>query len=302
MKRIFGVIAGVIALAFVATGCSSVSTDTDQVALHYEGGQFSSRTFSSCVPVSKKSWFGPGDHYYVYPTSQRVYDATGREGAESQPFKVVSKDNAELTIPVSVNFTLKTACDGKKSILVKFHNAFGNRYHAYWDSGDSSDEVPAGWITLLNKVMGQPLDTTLDRIAQEYNWRDLWNNPQVKLEIEKQINENLATLVKRQTGGVQYFEGFSALVQKPEPTNPDLTAAISSEQAGVAQANSAKAQADADTAKAQAQVAVAKAEAAKKQAEIDGFGGIENYLKFQCIQAGCNPYQPSYGSAVVNPK
>lgn len=279
--------AAVISLA----GCSSVSTAADQVALHYKGGSMSSKTFEKCVPNSKKEWDGPGDSHFSYPASQRVYDATGTEGAESQPFTVVSEDNAELQVPVTVTFTLITECQ----TLREFHERLGNRYGAYMDGDDTTD----GWVRMLNLVIGKPLDTTLDRIAQEYTWRELWNDPTAKTAIESEINADLAALVERQAGGV-YFEGFSALIQKPDPINAGLKDAIAQEQTSVAKSKAQEAQAKADEARALAEIAVAEAEASKRKAEIAGYGSVENYLKAKALEKGINPWQPSGSGVLVN--
>jgi regulator of protease activity HflC (stomatin/prohibitin superfamily) len=288
MKRATIAIAAL--LAFVLTGCATASTGPDLMAVHYEGGAVSEKKFKDCLDPSSRSGFDPGDEFYAYPTRQVSYDATGGDDAERGRFKVVSKDNAELFVPVTVTFRLKTDC----KTLRKFHETVGARNAAYFDANGNSSEYPDGWVKLLNYVIGKPLDTTLDRVAQDYNWREVWNNPDVKVELEKAVNDGIDEMVARQAGG-EFFEDFSVLVMKPDPVAEGLKAAIADEQTKVAQAQAAQAQAKADQAKAEAQVAVARAEAAKKQAEIRGFGGIDAYLRALCIEKGCgNPWQPTY--------
>lgn len=298
-----------VSIAFLAvlaifgmTACSSVSTQSDIVSLHYSGGPFSSIDFQDCVPASTKDYNGPGDKYYNYPISQRDYDATGGDGADANPVVVTSSDNAELSVPLVINFELVSDCD----TLVDFHENLGNRYHAYWDKDAKSDESPAGWGELLRKKMGTPAAETLRRVAQKYPWRAVWNDPDVKREMETEIQQNIAELVNRQAGG-EYFEGFEVLMSKPDPVNQGLKDAIAQEQQSVAKANSEKiaAEAEVTTAKAKAEVAeaqlrIAQAEARKRAAEIQGYGGSEAYLKKLAIDNGLNPYQPTYGSAIVD--
>ncbi len=286
--RIIGIgsiVVVVILVITVASSFTNVSTAADQVALHYRGGPLSSKKFADCVPISTRKWHGPGDRHYLYPTNQRIFEATGAKNSDGDVIKVVSKDNVELSVPVSINFTLKSDCQ----TLRRFHETLGNRYLAFMEGDTTSD----GWRNMLRIVVQQPLDTTLDRIAQNYEWRKLYNDPAVKSEIERQVNEQIASIVKRQTNNEEFFHGWSALVQKPIPTNADLVQAIAAEQNNVAQANAARAKAEADEAAARAQVAVARADADKRQAEIAGYGGIEQYLKAKCIERGCNPYQPT---------
>jgi ElaB/YqjD/DUF883 family membrane-anchored ribosome-binding protein len=140
-------------------------------------------------------------------------------------------------------------------------------------------------------VIGKPLDTTLDRVAQNYDWRAVWNDPKVKAAFETEVNTNIETLVNRQAGG-DFFQNFTVLILKPDPVDPGLKQAIADEQNAVAEANAAKAKAEADEITARAQAKLAEAQAKTQQAEIKGYGGINSFLKHECILQGCNPYQP----------
>lgn len=284
MKKI---IVAVAAVASVLTGCATASTGPDLKALHYSGGSFSAKKFKGCLEPSSRSGYDPGDKYVAFPTRQISYDATGGKGSEAKAFTVVSKDNAELYVPATVTFSLDTDCD----VLRKFYETIGARYNAGFDASGDSGDPPEGWVDLLNYVIGKPLDTTLDRVAQNYDYRAVWNDPAVKSQFEQEVNQNIETLVNRQAGG-DFFKDFTVLILKPDPKDPGLKQAIADEQNAVAQANAAKAKADADVKTAQAQLALQKAQAQAKQAEIQGYGGIENFLKHECIEKGCNPYQP----------
>lgn len=274
--------------ALTLTGCSSVSTQPDQIALHYAGGSFSSTKFAACVDPSVREMNGPGDTYYVYPTSNRTYDASAAKAAEGGPISVVSSDNAELTVPASVVFTLKTDCE----TLRKFHEQIGNRYRAYWGGSEfedsNEDSIPDGWVTMLNFYVGKALDSVLDRQAQAYTWRALWNDPAAKTALEKSVGESLSAVVDAQMGG-HYLDIAKVTVQKPDPTNKALKDAVAAEQAAVAKANSAKSQADADKAAAEAQIAVAKAEAAQVEESVRVLG-IDGYLKRYAIDKGLTPW------------
>jgi hypothetical protein len=282
---------GAVAAVLLLSGCSGVNTDSGMVGLHYKGGPISSTHFANCVTSNTRNYDGPGDKHYQYPSNQRTFDATGGQDADSPPITVVSKDNAILTVPITVNFTLKTDC----STLRRFHERVGLRYAAYFDNVNSPSD---GWSQMLRIMIGKPLDTQSDRIAQQYNWRDLWNNPKVKTQLETQVAKDLPRLIKRQAGG-NFFDNITVLMQKPTPTDGNLTSAVAKEQAAVATANSEKAQAEAQVAAANAQVAVAQAQAKSKAAEIQAYGGVDGYLKAQAIAKGLNIFQPSYGSAIV---
>lgn len=315
-RKVTVVAVGAAVAAVAVTGCSTVSTESDQVALGYNKGSFSSKTFDKCIPASSREVDGPSDQHFVYPTSQRVYDATGRDGADAEAFTVVSKDNAELRQPVTVTFTLNTDCspitvagtEYKGGILQYFHERLGNRYSAFWNSdeeGDAGSEgAPKGWVNLLNFAIGQPLDTTLDRVAQGQNWRDLWNNPTTKAQIEREVADNIQEIVDTQTGapaGHHFFTGFRVLVQKPDPVNQDLKNAVSAEQTNVAKANSQLAEARAQEAAANAQIAVARARALATKAEVDALGA-DAWIRKYAIDKGMNPFPPPVVAGQAAPR
>ena len=266
-------------------------------ALHYEGGAVSAKKFKNCLDPSNRSGFDPGDAYYGYPVRQVSYDATGGESSESEPFRVVSDDNAELYVPATVTFRLKTDCE----TLRQMHETIGARYSAYFDANGTTADENAGWVAMLDFVIGKPLDATLDRVAQEYEWREMWSRPEAKAAMEQEANEQIQALVSRQAGG-EFFEDFSILLQKPDPVSEALKNAIADEQSKVAQAQAQEAQARADKARAEAQLAVSEAEAAKQRATIEGYmlkgmsreRAMQAYLQEQAIRAGLNPFQPTY--------
>lgn len=279
-----------LAAACILTGCTSVSTEPDQVALQYEGGSFSSKKYGTQVPPSKKEWFGPGDVTYVYPIGQRSYDATGGDGSERGPFTSSSKDSVEMATPLSLTLDLKTDA----ATLREFHEKIGLKYKAFYEDGTKdSTGISPGWRRMLDFYIGQSLDTTVDRVLAGQAWRDAYGKAEVRTAIETAVRNELPGIVKAKMGG-DYFENYAVQVQRPVPTNPDLLKAIADNQNQVAQAEAAKAKADADLKTAQAQIELQKAEAAKKQADISAYGSVAEYNKAQAIEKGINPYQPTY--------
>lgn len=292
--RVVGAV--VILLFLVATpalAVTSVSTAPDQVALTYNSGPLQSKRFDACVGASTRAFDGPFDKHFSYPSSQRNFNFSGGSGADSDPFTIVSRDGIEMTVGGVANFLLNTDC----KTLQKFHELIGNRYRAFMDGEDVSE----GWLNMLNVYIGKPLDTAMDRAAQKYAWRDLYNNPATKAAWELEVLEQLPILVDRQTDGEEdFFQNFALTISKPEPPQA-LKDAVTAEQTQVAQARAAQAKANADKLAAQAQILVQRAEASKIAEKIKVLG-IEGYLRSLAIDRGLNPWQPSYGAAVVSPQ
>jgi hypothetical protein len=290
---VIAVLAAVIGVIIFAIQVR-VSTNPDQVGLHYKGGPFSSKTYENALKPSKRYTFGPGDKVYLYPDGQRSYDATGGPGAEHAPYTSSSKDSVELATPLSVTFELKTDDD----TLNAFHKKIGLKYQAYYDEGSKdSTGISDGWGNVLEFYIGQSIDQTVDRVLAQYPWRDAYGKADVRNAIQLAIQTELPTAVSAKMQATEwggFFENFAVQVQRPVPTNPDLLKNIADEQTNVASANAAKAKAEADLATAKAQITLQQAEASKKKADISAYGSVDEYNKAMAIEKGINPYQPTY--------
>lgn len=306
MKKIITAIALALGLAVILSACGGYSIPSDQVAVQ-EGRGWESKKVKGCKPANDRALFG-NDEYFQFPLNEREWVAVkgGKSaGGDAGRFDVVSNDNVPMYVPVTLQFNMITECEK----LIEFWTKHGKRNQAYFDE---DGEYTEGWMKVLEKLVASPADATLDRIAQSYNWRDMWNDPAIKVEIEKKltdaINSDSSLLIQRAQG--KYFEDFSVVIGKFEPMNQDLALAVSLEQTNVAKAQSAEAQAKADEQKALAEVAVSQAEAAKKRAVIEGFKlegmtakeALQAYLESLRIEAGLNSEQPTYIVGGTNPQ
>jgi hypothetical protein len=239
---------------------------------------------------------------FKFPARQIAWNASNDPNAKPNrpPYIVVAsaKAPAEMDVPVSVTFDLTQDCDKLKRFYSEFAAGYGGVLN---DDGSESD----GWKALVNHVIGQPLQDTLNGVAQNYPWQDIWNNEEVRTKFREEIDKNLPAASKARTNGVEYFSNFQVTVLKPTPVNQGLKDAIEEQQRvvqvaqaqqakGVAEAAAAKAKADADVAAATAETQVALQNAIKQQAEINGYGSIDGYLRALCIKQNCNPFQPTY--------
>ena len=279
------------------SGCG-YNVPSDMVAVHVKSGPNDSKQVVGCVPsASRKHWWSTNDDYPLFPTSEREWDATGQTGSDSKDFTSVTKDKVVMNIPVTIRFTLKTDCD----TLEKFYTSYARRYAVHFDADGTYNDQ---WETLLRKLVADPADQTLDRIVQQFNWQNVWNDPKTKTDIEQQMNAALQSdnSLMVQTAKGQYFEGISVLIGTPAPENSELSAAVASEQTNVAKSEALQAQAKAEKAQAEAETAVAKANAAKQRATLEGFQlkgmtpaqALRAYNENQLIAQGGNPYQPQY--------
>lgn len=284
MKKMIVALMTVLAIVFTA-GCG-VSTQPDEVKLQIGAGPIEAPKIKGCVQPGEKRTSPTNDKYISYPVSGRDYDAGTTEGGDSGPITVVSSDNTEMSIPVRITWDFASDC---KSL-----EAFYKLYNRYGASLDDKGQATAGFSKVLDKVLNNSLDTTLDEIAKNYKWRELYNDAAAQNELQAALDENLQAVVDEVAKG-EFFTNINvATLKKPLPTNTDLVNAIAAEQAAVATAQSAEAKARATEAQAEAETATAKAEALKQKAIIEGYGSFENYAQIEAILAGLNPFQPTY--------
>lgn len=295
----------IAALTFASTlflpGCAYHAMSPGEQSVVQNGSFFpgADKSLIECIGPSttKNETF---NEVFKYPARQISLDATGGNDAQRGPYVVVSSAAApaEMDVPVVVTFDLTRDCEKLK----KFHAEFGTKYSG-WLNNDGSESQ--GWKDLVNYVVGQPLQDTLNGVAQNYTWQQIWNDEKARTEFRTALAKKLPEESKARTNGEEYFTNFQILVLKPTPVNPDLKAAIEAQQAAaqralatqaeaVGKANADKAKADAELETAKSQTLVAQQEAIQRQAEISGYGNIEAYLRALAIERGQNPYQPTY--------
>jgi regulator of protease activity HflC (stomatin/prohibitin superfamily) len=264
----------------------SVTTEPDVTKLQIGAGPLEDPEFKGCIPPSTKKNTLTNDRYVAYPTSGRDYDAGTTENSDSGPMTVVSKDNAEMAIPVRVTWDFNTDCEA----MEKFYGLY-NRYGANLEEDGSTTP---GWDEVLDKVFGNTLDTTLDEVAKRFTWRELYNDADAQNALQLALDESLEDAVIQAAKGEFFINIDVPTLKKPTPTNQELKDAVALEQAAVATAQSAEAEARAKKAQAEAELAVSQAEAAKQRAEIAGYGGFNNYVKVLAVESGINPWQETY--------
>lgn len=196
MKKIL-IIAVTLFAMLLSAGCSSVSTDSDEAAVVYNGGMWTSSTFDNCVGNSTREWNGPGDNDYRYPAGQRTFSFTGAEGSERGPMEVTT-GSQEVFVPGFITLSLKTDCES----LRKFHETIGKKYGAYIGGG--------GWNDFLSDYIAVPLSATLNKAAgaietpegdsKDQNWYLLYTDSNTQNAFEDYVKENLPGEIKKTLG------------------------------------------------------------------------------------------------------
>lgn len=220
MKKILIAVLAVIGL-MAFSGCSSVSTDNNEKALHYKGGSFSSKKFANCVDGSDRNYDGPGDKHFYYPSGQRTYSFTGRPGSELAPIQAKTQNQVNLKVSGYITFHLNTDC----KTLREFHEKIGQKYGAYGTKTGqfSGGELPRGWVSLLNDYLATPLNTSLDNAGLNFDWKTLAYNADAQSKFESDVKTNLPNQLSDEVS--KYIVIDQVSIQPPEPPT-DLVDAL----------------------------------------------------------------------------
>lgn len=219
MKRIFTLVAAVLALAAVLVGCGAVvDTKPDEVALRYSGTAISwqAETFQECYLVPTAGREGQGDKIYTYPAGQRTFKFSNDPGSDAPPMSVTVQGGLVMTVAGTVTFTPQFAdCER----LQEFHERIGRKYQAYVRGVDDTTTIQVegleGWQEMLNTYIKDPVDRAVDDASLGYTWQQLSSDPTAKAAWEASALEKIPTVMRQQSGG-DFFGIDSVILQKPD--------------------------------------------------------------------------------------
>jgi hypothetical protein len=180
-----------ITAAFAAVGlagCSSMSTNPDEVGLVYNAGPLSNTQFDVCVQPGNKEWDGPSDKHIAYPAGQRTYRFDADKGADRGAFGINTKDPIELQVSGVVAFELNTDCE----VLQQFHEKIGNKYTPAVDDSKTTGE----WRDFLNDYLGVALKRALTDATQNTGWAPLYTDTKAIRQTQVAVQENKAQTEK----------------------------------------------------------------------------------------------------------
>lgn len=253
LKALIALPAAVLVLA----GCSTISTNSDQVGLHYDAGSFSDTQFENCVKSGEMNVDGPGDAHYVYPAGARTYKFAEAAGAEQAPISVTTKDNVQMTSAGILGFEINTDC----KTLQEFHEAIGLKYNVD-DSGIHD------WVPLMNDYLGQQLQSTMNAAAAGFTVDELYTDATKRAAWGEEVKKNLPQAVRDFAGG-DYFDHFTLVLQRPLPSQGYLDQ-LQQQQVQTERLDTIA-----------AQKAAQAAELAQIQELVATFGGWEGYIAYR---------------------
>jgi hypothetical protein len=292
-------------------------TDPSVTTLRYEGGSTQGREFKECVPAGSK--MASDDTFYPYPDTQRqdMYDSTNKAADHPDLGKdgtLTDSAGVPMSAKVNVAFFLNTSCapldktDDHKAypggVLQAYHELVGKTRHAYFnDDGSYGD----GWINAMNYYISPQIESFISDATRQYGAEALWHNEPVddgnggKIGVRQKIAADLQAALPKMVNDnmetdLQFYQGFKVTITAFTPDGEFLNI-LKERQAAALKAQTAQDNAAAQVAEANAATQVAAAQAATLQAQIAGYGNVNNYLLAQAIEAGINPFQP--GGAVL---
>jgi hypothetical protein len=299
-----------VAVALGTTACVGPTPEEQTTTLQFAGGKFirTAPEFLRCVSGGTKGPYDLGGKEFTYPADQRRVDFTGGDGADRGPIIVKSKDGLEMAVHGKMQYNLNTECgdgegeDAASSPIVAFHQNIGRREAASFDEGPS--EVPNGWRILQQQYVETPLERDLVSAAAEHNWFALWKDPLALDAVEKSVNGSIQASVDNDTPtDEEFYKNFRLSITRMEPAGErgeQVKNAIADGEKRAAEGRANEQAALANKAAAVAETAAEVERAKKLQAQIAGFGSVQEFNKHQCIVTpGCQPYVTVYGGSTV---
>lgn len=307
MKKIILVLA-VIAGLFLS-GCSLTADSASDPAyrtLRYEGGDVGGSKFKECVKDGDK--LASNDAFYSYPRTQRQdrWDSSnfgkGANSADYGDMELTDKNGIGINLKVTVPFTLETSCDpvtvdGKKypgGTIQAFHEIFGKTRDGYFDpTEDGNKTYGAGWLWLMDTYISNCVIQQLTPAVRAQDAEQLWLNDTLRSDLSTGLGERVQACVNNSMEtDLEFYHIGNATVDKITP-DAEFVALFRERVEAEKKAETAEINRESQIKQAQAEAAVAAEQAKIKQAEISAYGSVENYLMWQAITGGINPWQPT---------
>lgn len=228
LGAIVAIVVGLVGVVFFFNA-TQINTEPDQQGVWYKAGPFTSTHFDHCVKPGERQLFGGvADQTFVYPAGQRTYEFSTAAAADTPPIVALTKDNIELTTTGVVRFNLTSECE----VLRQFHEKIALKDKAYITEGNE------GWKKVLNTYLLTSLQRAVNEATQEFNWKELYNDVNVKSKWEAKVSELLPRFVMQGMDG-EFFDNYSLTIQKP--TLPEaLVKALQDTQTAIEQNNAQK--------------------------------------------------------------
>lgn len=205
MRSIKRALIALVALAGVALAGCAVDTNESEAAIMFEGRAGQIKVYKGCMkPLERRGGDDGNDQTFLYPAGPR--ELSFRDGdADRAKIQVVSRDNVTLDLSGSISFALNISCNDNQNdggALKRFHDAIGVRYNP--DPSKRIEDLPA-WDQIKVKFIGDPLESAMDSVAKQYDWKQLYQDPAKKQEFLARVAAAMPTNIKAATGSQESF-------------------------------------------------------------------------------------------------
>lgn len=229
-----GRIALVLAVVVLSGGCGRQGSATNEIGLVYSGGAIEDKAFKGFLkPGATWEKVGWGSKVYRYRIDQRSFIAAPENKTRDvPPVQIVTSDDVRMLVEFQMYFKLHW---NDEKIMRQFHENLGVKTKAWTDEG---------WKQMLNEYFAPQIERALEAVGLKHKWRDLYASEEARVAFQNEAIQRVKENLREVIGvGADYFCGpsytgakgskcgeFTFTVGKPEPANPDIVAAIESEQ------------------------------------------------------------------------
>lgn len=227
-RRKLGLVALVVAVGLIVTGCAS-RAPANMIGLYYTGGAGENQAFKECIQPGNSGGYPIDDSTFWLPTSLRTWTIAVQGGDSQTPINTGSQpvpltDTAgqptgrtqagpEMNVWATATFYLNTDCaGGHDSPIVQFWEKTGSRTwingHGIAVDGDDGEGFQEdSWRTMLQNTLVQAEAKAVRQESRNYTADDIdANNNGVWTLMERALGPSFNAALRDAVGG-DYFCG-----------------------------------------------------------------------------------------------
>lgn len=200
-----GVIAAVLAMLVIVTGCST-RAPSDSMYLYYASGVGDDKKFVECIEPGTSGKYPVDDEIFEIPTSMRTWNVRPEGGDTTTPITsgtlpVNDQPGAEVVVFTTTDFYLNTDCSqGADSPVVKFWEQTGRRY-GIATNGEDGFNID-GFRTMLVNTLVSAQEKATRTETRKYEADDLDANlDAVWTTMERNLAPGFGAELRAKLGG-----------------------------------------------------------------------------------------------------
>jgi hypothetical protein len=193
-------------------GCSSYSSEVNELTLRYGGGFTEEKEYKGLVASGTTANIefgtGAGDSLYHYPATPRTWLASSERNADGRLVQASNADRPGVECVTSdgtrmlTDYALSFRLNRDEQVLRAFHENIGDK------SDIQAWRGLENWVQMVSVYFDSPIEKLIVDLCGGYTTDQLRNDPAKRREFGQQLSTQGKTAIDNRVGG-NYFCGAS---------------------------------------------------------------------------------------------